>query len=161
MKQGSDVKKTNAMRILENLGFNFQVRTYEYDDKHLDAMHAAQELGVDPETVYKTIILRNQDKVLFVFCVPAPYEISLKKARMRTESSAIELVPMNELRQITGYIRGGCSPLGMIHTYPTFIEETAQLHPLISISAGLRGMQIMVSPFDLATAVSAKFVDII
>jgi Cys-tRNA(Pro)/Cys-tRNA(Cys) deacylase len=161
MKQGSDVKKTNAMRILENLGFVFQVRSYEYDENHIDAMHVAQALGVDPETVYKTIILRNQDKALFVFCVPAPYEISLKKARMTTGSTYIDLIPADELRQLTGYIRGGCSPLGMIHTYPTFIEETAQLHPLISISAGLRGMQIMVSPFDLATAVSAKFVDII
>jgi Cys-tRNA(Pro)/Cys-tRNA(Cys) deacylase len=161
MKQGSDIKKTNAIRILENLGFNFEIRTYEYDDDHIDAMHAARALGVDPETVCKTIVLRNQDKALFVFCVPAPYEISLKKARMITGSSAIDLIPATELRQITGYIRGGCSPLGMIHSYPTFIEETVQLQPTISISAGLRGMQIIVSPFDLAAAVAAEFVDII
>ncbi len=149
------------MRILENQGFNFEVRTYDYDDEHLDAMHAAQALGVDPETVCKTIILRNQDKALFVFCVPAPYEISLKKARMISGSSSIDLIPATELRGLTGYLRGGCSPLGMIHTYPTFIEETVQLHPIISISAGLRGMQIMLSPFDLAVAVGAQFVDVI
>jgi len=155
------IKKTNAMRILENLGITFEVRTYAWDEDHIDAMHAAENLGLDPQEVCKTIIMRNQDKQLFVFCVPAPCEISLKKARVITSSRSIDLIKSDELRSLTGYIRGGCSPLGMIHPYPTFIEETVQLLPIVSVSAGLRGVQLILSPMDLAQAASAIFADIV
>ena len=161
MKNPADIKKTNAMRILDNLGITYEVRTYAWDEDHIDAMHAAENLGIDPQEVCKTIIMRNQDKQLFVFCVPAPCEISLKKARAVTGSRSIDLIKSDELRPLTGYIRGGCSPLGMIHPYLTFIEETVQLLPRISVSAGLRGVQLLLSPLDLALAAGAVFADIV
>lgn len=161
MKNTADIKKTNAMRILENLGIAYEVRTYAWDEDHIDALHAAENLGIDPQEVYKTIILRNQDNLLFVFCVPAPCEISLKKARTVTGSRSIDLIRSDELRPLTGYVRGGCSPLGMIHPYPTFLEETVQLLPRVSVSAGLRGVQLLLSPLDLARAAAAVFADIV
>ena len=106
--------KTNAMRILDSLSIEYEVRQYSWDEEHLDAVHAAESMGLDTERVFKTIVMKNNDNKLFVFCLPADFSISLKKARALTNSKDIDLLKMEELRKYTGYIRGGCSPLGMI-----------------------------------------------
>lgn len=151
--------KTNAMRILDAKGIEYSVHSYEYDEEHLDAIHAANSAGLELEKVFKTIVMKNSDNMLFVFCLPAEFEISMKKARALTGSKDIELLKMSELQKYTGYIRGGCSPLGMIRKYPTFIEETALLEDRIYVSAGQRGLQLEVDPNDLARAVDGTFTD--
>lgn len=151
--------KTNAMRALEALNIPYTVHTYSLDENNLDAVHAAKEAGLEEEKVYKTIVLKNTDNNLFVFCLPAGFEISLKKVKAITDSKDIDLLKMSDLQKYTGYIRGGCSPLAMIHKYPTFIEEIAQLEDIIYISAGVRGMSLGVKPEDLLRATDAEFVD--
>lgn len=151
--------KTNAMRILESLGIGYSVHTYSFDEEHLDAIHAAESAGLPLERVYKTIVMQNSSRETFVFCLPAEAEISLKKARALTGSKEIDLIKLADLQKITGYIRGGCSPLGMKRKFPTFIEELATLESTIFISAGQRGMQLEVSPEDLAKAADATFAD--
>ena len=153
--------KTNAMRILESLSIPYSIHTYEYDEENLDAVHAAKSAGLDPEKVFKTIVLRNSRNEVYVFCLPAEFEISLKKARAITGSKDIDLIKQSELMPLTGYIRGGCSPLGMKKRYPTYIEETALLEDRIYISGGQRGIQLEVAPDDLRRAADAVFADFI
>lgn len=153
--------KTNAMRILESLSIPYSIHTYEYDEENLDAVHAAKSAGLDPEKVFKTIVLRNSRNEVYVFCLPAEFEISLKKARAITGSKDIDLIKQSELMPLTGYIRGGCSPLGMKKRYPTYIEETALLEDRIYISGGQRGIQLEVAPEDLRRAADAVFADFI
>ncbi len=151
--------KTNAMRILESLGIDYKVHTYEFDEDHLDAVHAADSAGLPAERVYKTIVLQNTAKETFVFCLPAGAEISMKKARALTGSKDIDLIKMKDLQPLTGYIRGGCSPLGMKRHFPTFIEEMASLEDTIFVSAGQRGLQLEVEPEALRRAAGALFAD--
>ena len=153
-------KKTNAMRILENLSIPYEVREYEYDEENSDAVSAAKKTGLPPEQVFKTIVMRNNNKEIFVFCVPADQEVNLKKVRMLTNSKEMLPVKQNELLGLTGYIRGGCSPLGMKRKYTTFIDETAQLFDFISVSAGQRGRQILVKAENLAAAANARFAEL-
>ena len=153
--------KTNAMRILDSLSIPYSIHTYQWDEEHLDAVHAAESAGLDPERVYKTIVMRNSEKRIFVFCLPAEFGISLKKARALTGSREIDLIRMDELMPLTGYIRGGCSPLGMRKHYPTYISELAALEETIYISGGQRGVQIELKPDDLARAAEAEFADFI
>ena len=147
------------MRILDSLGISYKVHEYEWDEEHLDALHASKNAGLDPERVYKTIVMRNSGKQVFVFCLPAAEEISLKKARALTNSKEIDLVKTSELLSLTGYIRGGCSPLGMRRKYPTFIEEISLIEDTIYVSAGQRGFQLEVAPEDLRRASDAVFAD--
>lgn len=149
--------KTNAMRILESLSIPYSIHTYAFDENHLDAIHAAESAGLELERVFKTIVMINSKKELFVFCLPAEFEISIKKARALTGSKDIELLKLSELQKYTGYIRGGCSPLGMTHKYPTFIEEIAQLESTIYISGGQRGIQIEIAPDDLVKATNSIY----
>lgn len=153
--------KTNAMRILDSLSIQYDVHHYEWDEDHLDAIHASESAGLDPERVYKTIVMRNTDKEIYVFCLPAEFEISMKKARALTDSKEIDLVKTTELLGLTGYIRGGCSPLGMKRHYPTFISELAELEETIYVSGGQRGIQLELKPADLIKAASAVYADFI
>ncbi len=153
--------KTNAMRILENLSIPYTIHTYEWDEEHLDAIHASESAGLDPEKVYKTIVMRNSDNQIFVFCLPAEFEISLKKARAVTGSKDIDLIKTTELLSLTGYIRGGCSPLGMKKHYRTFISELAALEDTIYVSGGQRGIQLELKPDDLLKAADASYEDFI
>lgn len=158
------MKKTNAMRILDNLQIIYEVREYEDNTDHElakgTATRTAEKLGLSLEQVYKTIVMRNDKKEIFVFCQSADSEINLKKARNVTNSKEITPIKPEELLNLTGYIRGGCSPLGMKRQYNTFIDELATLQEKICISAGIRGMQIIISPDDLAKACNAEFVDL-
>ena len=153
--------KTNAMRILENLSIPYTIHTYEWDEEHLDAIHASESAGLDPEKVYKTIVMRNSDNQIFVFCLPSEFEISLKKARAVTGSKDIDLIKTTELLSLTGYIRGGCSPLGMKKHYRTFISELAALEDTIYVSGGQRGIQLELKPDDLLKAADASYEDFI
>ena len=153
--------KTNAMRILDSLSIPYSVHTYQWDEEHLDAVHATESAGLDPERVYKTIVMRNSGKRIFVFCLPAEFGISLKKARALTASREIDLIRMDELLPLTGYIRGGCSPLGMRKHYPTYISDLASLEETIFVSGGQRGVQIELRPDDLLRAADAVYADFI
>ncbi len=153
--------KTNAMRILEGLSIPYTVHTYEWDEENLDAIHAANMGGFDTEKTFKTIVMINENKKLFVFCLPAEFDISLKKARALTQSKSIDLLKTSELQKYTGYIRGGCSPLGMIHQYPTFISELAELEDSVYVSAGERGRMLELKPEDLRRAADAVFADFV
>ena len=156
--------KTNAMRILEKQNIPFKSHTYDDDGEHKlelgAAERTAQKLGIPVEQVYKTIVMRSDTRQIYVFCQAANCEINLKKARAVVGCKELASVKPEELMNLTGYIRGGCSPLGMKKQYPTYIDEMAQLHDKIYISAGQRGVQISLNPEDLAKAVNAEFVDL-
>ena len=161
MKDSRKETKTNAMRILESLGIQYRTHHYEWSEEHLDAIHAAGSGGLELEKTFKTIVMINEDKKLFVFCLPAEFDISLKKARGITGSRSIDLLKTSELQKHTGYIRGGCSPLGMIRHYPTYISELAELEDTVFVSAGERGRMLEIAPEDLRKAADAEFADFI
>ena len=151
--------KTNAMRILESLGIGFEVMEYSIsEDLNEDiALYTSRVLGIPSEQVYKTIIMENSFKEHFVFCLPAGFSISLKRARELTGSSSIDLLKTDKLLALTGYVRGGVSPIGMKRKFPTFIEELSLLEDYIYISGGLRGVSLRLRPADLVLACSGTF----
>lgn len=152
--------KTNAIRILESKGIPHATAEYEYDEEDLNAVTVANSIGALPETVFKTLVTRNEKNMIFVFIIPGNFELNLKKSAAASHSKRIEMIHVKEILPLTGYIRGGCSPVGMKKPYPTFIDETAQLHEKIYISAGIRGMQISLSPLDLVKVVEGQFADL-
>lgn len=159
------MKKTNAMRILDGLKIKYETLSYEDDGEHELSRGAAEniaaKLGINPAACFKTIVMRNESKQIFVFCQSAIHEINLKKARNASASKEINPVKPDELLSLTGYIRGGCSPLGMKKKFPTFIDQTALDFEKIYISAGVRGQQIVISPADLLKATDAQRVDLV
>ena len=155
------MKTTNAMRILDGLKLPYEIYEYAFDENNLDALHVSNELKLLPEQIFKTIVMINDEKKLFVFVLPADFTISLKKAKALTGSKQIDLLKTTELQKYTGYIRGGCSPLGMIKKYPTFIEETALLEDYIYVSAGVRGQMIKLPPTDLIKAIDGVICDFV
>lgn len=159
------MKKTNAMRILDGLKIKYETLSYEDDGEHELSRGAAEniaaKLGINPAACFKTIVMRNESKQIFVFCQSAIHEINLKKARNASASKEINPVKPDELLALTGYIRGGCSPLGMKKKFPTFIDKTALDFEKIYISAGVRGQQIVISPADLLKATDAQSVDLV
>ena len=159
------MKKTNAMRILDGAGIEYEAREYDDDGEHKlergAAGKTAEKIGADPSTVFKTIVMRTDSKEVVVFCQSAIHEINLKKARQASGAKEVSPVKENELLALTGYVRGGCSPLGMRKKYRTFIDSSALEHDRINISAGVRGQQLCLSPKDLASVTDAEFVDLI
>ena len=159
------VKKTNAMRILEGMKIPYEAHEYEDDGEHALAKGAAsltaEKLGQDPEAVFKTIVMRTETKEVVVFCQSALHEINLKKARNACGAKEVTPVKPEELLSLTGYVRGGCSPLGMKKQYRTFIDETALLLDKVFVSAGVRGMQIELKPEDLVRACNATTLDLV
>ena len=141
--------KTNAVRIVQQSGIPCREEFYEFDEKDLNGNHAAAAIGKPAEEVFKTLVARGERTGINVFCIPVCFELDLKKAAKAAGDKKIEMVHMKELLPLTGYIRGGCSPIGMKKTYSTFIDETAQLHNEIAVSAGMRGQQLILSPDDL------------
>jgi Cys-tRNA(Pro)/Cys-tRNA(Cys) deacylase len=156
----SDLKKTNAMRILESRGIPFECSMYEVNEEHLDAVTAAAKLGVSPDRIFKTIVMRTDANEICVFCVPANVEVNLKKARSVSASKEIAPVKPTELLGLTGYIRGGCSPIGMKKHFRTFIDETVVLHETVYVSAGVRGQQLILLPDYLVKATDATVCDL-
>ena len=151
--------KTNAMRILDSLGIPYQILEYSISDETNEdiALYTSRVLGIPPEQVYKTIIMENSSRDYFVFCLPAGFSISLKRARELTGSSSIDLMKTDKLLSLTGYVRGGVSPLGMKRRFPTFVEELAQLEEFVYVSGGVRGVSLKVRPADLISACSGTF----
>ena len=153
--------KTNAVRIVQQAGIPCREEFYEFDEKDLNGNHAAEAIGKPAEEVFKTLVARGERTGINVFCIPVCFELDLKKAAKAAGDKNMVMVPVKELLGLTGYIRGGCSPVGMKKKYPTFIDETAQLYDEIAVSAGARGHQMLLPPEDLAKLVDAEFVDLI
>ncbi|MBQ9886991.1 MAG: Cys-tRNA(Pro) deacylase [Lachnospiraceae bacterium] len=155
------MNKTNVMRLLEQAKIEYKAGEYEYDENDLSGVHAAQALNMDPDMMFKTLVARGDKNDIRVFCIPVAEELDLKKAAKAAGDKKIELVHVKELLGLTGYIRGGCSPIGMKKKYPTYIEESALLFDEISISAGARGCQVLVSPEKLIEYVGAAVCGIV
>lgn len=154
-------QKTNAVRLLEAAKVPFSTRTYPVDEEHLDAQHVADALGEDINCVFKTLVLRGERTGLFVCVVPGNCEVDLKKAARAAGDKKAEMIAMKELPPATGYIRGGCSPVGMKKALPTFFHSTATDFGTIYVSAGVRGMQLAVNPADLIAFVGATATDLV
>lgn len=153
--------KTNAVRLVEQAGIPCRECFYAYDEKDLNGNHAAAAIGMPPEQVFKTLVARGERTGINVFCIPVCCELDLKKAAKAAGDKNMEMAAVKELLALTGYIRGGCSPVGMKKKYPTFFDETCILWDEIAVSAGARGHQMIVPPEGLAELVNAKLVDII
>jgi len=152
--------KTNAVRIVESNKISYSLAEYTYNEEELDAVSVANAVGAEPECVFKTLVTVGDKNGYNVFCIPANTELNLKKAALISANKKIEMIKVKELLDITGYIRGGCSPVGMKKLFPTYIDETAQLYNNIYVSAGIRGMQICLNPNDLKNLIIAQYVDI-
>lgn len=148
-------KKTNAARILDELQIAYKLVEYPVDEEHLDAVHVAAEVGMPPEQVFKTLCVRGDKNGIMFAVIPGNGELDLKALARVSGNKRAELVHLKEVLPLTGYIRGGCSPLGAKKNYPVYMDETCDLWDEIAISAGQRGMQIVASPADLQKATNA------
>ncbi len=155
------MEKTNAVRLLEKEKIDFTLTEYEVDESDLSAAAVAAKAGLDLERVFKTLVLRGASNAIFVCVIPGGYELDLKKAAQASGEKKAEMIHVKEILSLTGYIRGGCSPVGMKKRYPTYIDETCLLHESIYVSAGVRGLQILIAPEDLITAVEAQVADLV
>lgn len=153
--------KTNAVRLVQQAGITCRETFYEYDEKDLNGKHAAEAIGFPPEQVFKTLVAKGAKNGIMVFCIPVCCELDLKKAAKASGDKSIEMLPVKELLTTTGYIRGGCSPVGMKKKYPTYFDEVCLLFEEIAVSAGERGHQMILPPDDLVQLVGGKLVDII
>jgi Cys-tRNA(Pro)/Cys-tRNA(Cys) deacylase len=153
--------KTNALRMLESLGVAHEVATHVVGEEHLDAVDVARLLGVSPDILFKTLVARGGPNDVYVFCIPGNAELDLKKAARVAGARKVELVALKDLTPLTGYVRGGCSPLGMKKKFPTWIDEIASAHERIFVNAGARGMQVILAPPDLLRAADAHYADLV
>ena len=150
------INKTNAARILDQKKISYELVPYEVDENDLAATHVAEQLGEDIEQVFKTLVLRGDKNGLLVCVIPGDKEVDLKKAAKLSGNKKVEMIAMKDLLSVTGYIRGGCSPVGMKKHFPTYFHITAEEHDVIYVSAGVRGLQIEISPSDLINFVRAE-----
>ena len=153
--------KTNAVRLVEQAKIPCREQFYDFDENDLSGTHAAEAIGMPAEQVFKTLVARGEKTGINVFCIPVCCELSLKKAAKAAGDKNMELVAVKELLGLTGYIRGGCSPVGMKKKYPTYMDETCILWDEIAVSAGARGHQMVLDPQQLAQLVKAEIVEII
>lgn len=151
---------TNVMRLLKQANIPFETGEYEVDESDLSGVHAAHMLGVDPDCVFKTLVAKGEKKGIHVFCIPVAQELDLKKCAAAAGEKKIEMIHVKDLLGLTGYVRGGCSPIGMKKKYPTTIDETAILFDKIYVSAGMRGEQVILNPETLAEFIGADFADV-
>lgn len=154
-------KKTNAARILDKLGIEYEIKTYEVDEDDLSAVHVAQVIGMDISTIFKTIVTRGDKTGVLMAVIGGGNEINLKSLAKASGNKSVEMIALKELLPLTGYVRGGCSPLGAKKKYPVYIDANALEQEKISVSAGLRGMQIIISPKDLIKATNATVASLI
>ena len=153
--------KTNAVRLVQQAKIPCRESFYEFDEKDLNGNHAAAAIGMPPEQVFKKLVARGEKTGINVFCIPVCCELDLKKAAKAAGDKNMEMVAVKELLGLTGYIRGGCSPVGMKKKYPTYLDDPCVLWEEIAVSAGARGHQMIVPPEALADLVDAELVDII
>ena len=156
----SKINKTNACRILDQKKVPYELVPYEVDENDLGAQHIADQLGEDIHQVFKTLVLKGDKTGHFVCVIPGCDEVDLKKTAKVTGNKSCDLIPMKELLPLTGYIRGGCSPVGMKKPFPTFIHSTCQQFEFIYVSAGVRGLQFKVAPQKLISAVGMTVADL-
>lgn len=159
MKAKSD--KTNAMRILEQKGISFEVKSYPHGEEAVDGVTVAKLLGQDPEQVYKTLVAQGASRQYYVFDIPVAEELDLKKAARAVGEKSVAMVHVKELFALTGYVRGGCSPIGMKKAFFTTIQEEAQLYERVAVSGGKIGCQLLLDPADLAQVTGGQFADVI
>lgn len=152
--------KTNAMRMLEKAGIVFRVVTYEVDEGDLSRVHVAQSCGLPVEQVFKTLVVQGDRTGYVVACIQVGTELDLKALAAASGNKTCEMIAVKELLPLTGYIRGGCSPIGMKKVFPTFFDETAMLFDWVSVSAGMRGAQILTAPQALIEFIGAEVADI-
>ena len=153
--------KTNAMRMLDRAKIPYEIHTYEHKDGLIDGVSVAHKVGLDPDTVFKTLVTRGASREIFVFVLPVAKELNLKKAARAVGEKSIELVKIDEINKLTGYIRGGCSPVGMKKLYRTTIDISAENLPQMTVSGGRIGCQVTLSPSDLSQLVHASFADLL
>ena len=152
----SKTKKTNAMRILDRAKINYQMNTYEVTDKHQHGEEIAQLVGAKIEEVFKTLVLENSNHEHYVFVIPVNETLDMKKAAHVVNEKKLNLMPLDQLKQVTGYVRGGCSPIGMKHSFKTTIDASAKNLEKVYISGGQRGMQIIIHVNDLIDMTRAQ-----
>jgi len=151
--------KTNAMRILDAKRFSYDMLTYDNKDGKIDGISVAEKIGKDPKEVYKTLVVQGQSKNLYVFVIPVAAELDLKKAAKAAGEKNVEMLPVKDIQKWTGYIRGGCSPIGMKKEYKTFIDESCLEIDSIVVSAGKIGVQIVLKPESLKEITKAEIID--
>lgn len=152
--------KTNVMRLLDKAKISYEAKEYPVDENDLSGSHVADLLGVDHGSMFKTLVLKGEKTGYLVCCIPVDGELDLKKAAKAAGDKKVEMIPMKELLTVTGYIRGGCSPIGMKKRFPTYLDSSAFEHEKITVSAGQRGAQVILSPMDLGDFVGAKAADL-
>ena len=155
------LKKTNAARILDNLGIEYEIKTYEVDESDLSAEHVAQVAGLDIAKVFKTLVARGDKSGIIMAVIGGGEELNLKSLAKASGNKSVEMIALKELLPLTGYVRGGCSPLGAKKNYPVYLDRKALKQDKISISAGQRGMQLILAPQDLEKATNATVADLI
>ncbi len=149
------MNKTNAMRQIERESISYEPLYYTPDENDLSGTHIALQIGLSPDTVFKTLVARGDKKGISVFCIPADKELDLKAAAALTGDKKLEMVAVKDLLATVGYIRGACSPVGMKKAFPTYIDESARSHGCITISAGVRGCQLLLAPNDIIALTKA------
>ena len=149
------VNKTNAMRLLERLGTPYQMHQYSTEDGAIDGLSVARKTGQSPERVFKTLVTKGASGAVLVFCIPVQGELNLKQAARAAGEKSVAMLPLSDITTLTGYVRGGVSPLGMKKQYPTFLDASALAHPSIIVSGGRIGLQVEIAPQDLLQAAKA------
>lgn len=155
------MNKTNAMRLLDAAKIKYEVLEYTVDENNLAGTHIADEIGLSYEMVFKTIVTRGDKTGYLVFCIPCHKEINLKKAASVTGNKKLEPVQVKELLGLTGYIRGGCSPVGMKKKFPTYFDKSVEAQERITVSSGVRGAQLVLSPTELIGYLGARIADVV
>jgi Cys-tRNA(Pro)/Cys-tRNA(Cys) deacylase len=153
--------KTNAMRILDTQKVPYEILTYDSKDGKIDGVSVAGKIGRDREQVYKTLVVVGSSKNLYVFVIPVEAELDMKKAAREAGEKNVEMLPVKDIQKFTGYIRGGCSPVGMKKNYPTFLDDSARKLETIIVSAGKIGFQVELAPDQLISAVEGEFADLV
>ncbi|MBQ3079533.1 MAG: Cys-tRNA(Pro) deacylase [Clostridia bacterium] len=151
---------TNVMRLLTKADISFRSQEYEVDESDLSGVHVADQIGMERERVFKTLVARGDKNGFAVFVIPVQEELDLKKCALVSGNKKVEMIHVKELLPLTGYIRGGCSPIGMKKKFPTYVDETAMLFDEIAVSAGQRGVQIILPPGALTDYVGAQYADV-
>ena len=154
------MNKTNAMRLLDAAGIEYTPMPYAYDESDLSGMHIVSQIGLPPEQVFKTLVARGDKTGPVVFCIPVADELDLKKAAAVSRNKKVEMLHVKELLGLTGYIRGGCSPIGMKKKFPTFVDEICILFDRITVSAGCRGCQLLLPVEALTAFIDATVCDL-
>lgn len=152
--------KTNAMRMLDKAKISYEAIEYEVDENDLSGVHIAQQVGLDCAMVFKTLVARGDKSGPIVMCIPVDKEIDLKKAARESGNKSVQMLHVKDLPGLTGYIRGGCSPIGMKKKFPTYIDESCMNHDKITVSAGIKGCQLLVEREKLTEFVEAKICDL-